>query len=61
MQLKKVAGGFPVTNEEECYNILSKLVDDEGFRKESGRKNHDFLYASKGASEKIVKRLQEFL
>lgn len=61
MQLKKVAGGFPISNEQECYEILSKLVEDEQFRKDSGKKNHDFLYASKGASEKIVKRIQEFL
>lgn len=61
MQLKKIAGGFPISNEKECYEILSKLVDNEQFRKKAGQKNHDFLYASKGASEKIVKRLLEFL
>lgn len=61
MQLKQVAGGFPISNETECYKILTKLVEDEQFRKEAGQKNHDFLYASKGASDKIVKHVLEFL
>lgn len=61
MQLKQVAGGFPVSNQDECYEILTKLVNDEHFRKEAGQKNHDFLYASKGASEKITKHILEFL
>ncbi|MCQ2960049.1 MAG: hypothetical protein MJ198_07675 [Bacteroidales bacterium] len=61
MQLKEVAGGFPINNQEECYKVLSKLVNDEQFRKEAGKKNHDFLYASKGASDKIIKHVLEFL
>lgn len=61
MQLKEVAGGFPISNQDECYEILSKLVSDEQFRKSAGQKNHDFLYASKGASDKILKHVLEFL
>lgn len=61
MQLKQVAGGFPIENEDDCYAILKKLVENEQFRRESGKKNYDFLYKSKGASEKIVKRILEFL
>ncbi len=61
MQLKEKAGGFPISNEEECYTILSKLIADEQFRKESGKKNQDFLYASKGAASKIADYVTRFL
>jgi len=61
VQLKTKAGGFPVNNQDECYEILSKLVSDEAFRKEAGQKNRDFLYASKGAAEKITKHILEYI
>lgn len=54
MRLKEVAGGFPITNQDECYDILSTLISDETYRKNAGEKNKAFLYASKGASKKIT-------
>lgn len=61
MQLKEKAGGFPVSNEAECYDILSRLAKDESFRKDAGKKNQDFLYASKGASQKIAQYILEII
>lgn len=61
MQIKQSAGGFPISNQQECYDILTKLINDKDFRVAAGQKNHDFLYASKGASIKIASYILRYL
>lgn len=58
VSIEKLHGGFCIHNEQECYEKLSQLIDNEEFRKQTGAIAQDFIMASKGATQVIVNNLQ---
>jgi len=61
VQLKLINAGFEITNETDCYEILKKLITNETFRKESGELGKEFIYKNKGATETILKVINNFI
>lgn len=58
VRIEKLHGGFCIHNEQECYERLSQLIENEDFRKQTGAISQGFIMASKGATQIIVNNLQ---
>lgn len=58
-KLRRLAGLFPVTNEQECSQILKKLVQDRSFRSKTGMISEHFINSNTGATEKILAYIEE--
>jgi 3-deoxy-D-manno-octulosonic-acid transferase len=56
-QLADAGGGFIVEGRRDFYQILLRLLDDEDFRKRSGKVAGNFVHARAGATEKIMEFL----
>jgi 3-deoxy-D-manno-octulosonic-acid transferase len=61
IQINKLQGGFSVSNQDDCYAVISRLIKDEMFRKQTGKIAQNFILSSKGATQLIVKKIEEFL
>lgn len=60
-QLIKVNGGFSVSNKVEIYKLLRKLFTDDEYRQKIGSNARKFVESNIGATEKIIKILNEYL
>ncbi|MFH1195593.1 MAG: glycosyltransferase N-terminal domain-containing protein [bacterium] len=54
-------GGFKINNKIEAYKILRKLLSNENFRNEAGRICSAYVEKNIGATESIVKEINEIL
>lgn len=61
IQLQKIEAAFTVSNEDECYAILSKLISDTEYRKACGARAQQFVLNNKGAAASIVGYIERFL
>ena len=50
-----------ISNEEELYSYLEKLIDDEAFYNKIASQSREYIFSSKGSSEIAVKMLKEYL
>ena len=56
-QLIKEKAAFVVRQETDAYSILKRLIEDENFRRNSGRKVQDFVTRHTGATQRILREL----
>jgi len=52
--LLELKGLFTVSNSTECSQILTKLIDDEDFRKSTGNIAEGYAKSNIGATEKVI-------
>ncbi len=55
--LSEVGGSILVKDRKELYRSLRKLLSDEGFRKECGKKSYDYVEKNRGATERIFSEI----
>jgi 3-deoxy-D-manno-octulosonic-acid transferase len=53
-ELKKIGCAFEINNSAEAEAIMEKLITDESFRNESGKKAKDLIENNIGATQKIM-------
>ena len=53
-KLLNLNGLFAVSNSKECSHILTKLVDDEGFRNKTGMIAKEYAISNIGATKKVL-------
>ena len=61
-ELKELKGLFSISNTDECYQVLEKLILDKNLRLESGKIAKSYIKDNKGATKKImtyIKHLKE--
>jgi len=56
-QLKELGGLFVVQNTSDCKSILTKLVNDESFRKEAGNTAGIYINNNIGATHIIMESI----
>lgn len=61
LKMIEYGGGFAVNNKSEIYRLLRKLYSDENYRVEVGSKAKTFVEKNIGATEKIVRILNEYI
>ncbi|MBS7333203.1 MAG: 3-deoxy-D-manno-octulosonic acid transferase [Weeksellaceae bacterium] len=54
VDLIEVGGGFTIANQQEFDSIFNQLMNDESFRKTSGKKAGDFVQKSPNATTMIM-------
>jgi len=59
IDLVNVGGAISITNSEECMSAIQKFLIKDSLYQESCAKAKDYVYANKGATEKIMKYIQE--
>jgi len=52
-------GAISINNAEDCISSIQKLIRDDSAYKKSSEKSKDYVYTNKGATEKIMKYIQE--
>jgi len=60
-ELIKRGGGFSISTENGLEAIISKLLKDPEFRKTCGEAGASYILSGKGATEKIISKLEEIL
>lgn len=60
-ELIKRGGGFSISTTEELAAKVSKLLTDKEYRKNCGEAGASYILSGKGATEKIISRLEEIL
>ena len=58
VDLIEVGGGFSITNQEEFDTIFNRLMNDESFRKDAGKKAGDFVQKSPNATAMIMEYIK---
>lgn len=61
VDLLEVGGGFTVSNQQEFDSIYDRLMNDETFRKESGKKAGNFVQQSPNATAMIMEYVAQHL
>ncbi|TGN30069.1 3-deoxy-D-manno-octulosonic acid transferase [Empedobacter tilapiae] len=61
VDLIEIGGGFSITNQNEFDTIMNRLMNDENYRKESGKKAGDFVQNSPNATKIILQYLENML
>lgn len=61
VDLIEVGGGFSISNQNEFDEIMNRLMNDEKFRKESGKKAGDFVQNSPNATKIILEYIDHIL
>ncbi|MFW5851109.1 MAG: 3-deoxy-D-manno-octulosonic acid transferase [Bacteroidota bacterium] len=61
VQLQKLKSGFPILNQTDCEEILSKLISNTEEREKIGKRAQDFVYSNKGATDIIMKEVQKYI
>lgn len=61
VDLIEIGGGFSIANRHEFDTIMNRLMNDENFRKESGKKAGDFVQNSPNATKIILEYLNDIL
>lgn len=56
-KLEEIGGGILVNDKRELYRSLRKLLSDEKFRTESGKKSFDYVEEHRGATERIINEI----
>lgn len=59
IDLVKNGGAISIDNAEDCISAIQKLIRDDSAYKKSSEKSKDYVYTNKGATEKIMKYIQE--
>ena len=54
-------GAFEIKNDKEFFNIVTKLLNDKNFREDVGKKAFEVVKKQRGAIEKNIKIIKEFL
>jgi 3-deoxy-D-manno-octulosonic-acid transferase len=54
VRLRQLAGLFSVSNNQECTEILDKLITNKSFRDKTGMISEHFINSNTGATEKIM-------
>ena len=54
-------GAFEINNQQEFVDIATKLLSDKNFRQEVGNKALEVVRSQKGAIEKNIKIIKEYL
>lgn len=52
-------GAISIDNAEDCMSAIQKLIRDDSAYKKRSEKSKDYVYTNKGATEKIMKYIQE--
>jgi len=60
-RLIEAGGAIQVSNKEELFSQLKRLLSDEGARKELGEKGYQFLQKHQGATERMLEEIRPFL
>jgi len=60
-ELIKRGGGFSISNADELATKVSKLLTDKEYREHCGEAGASFILSGKGATEKIISKLEEIL
>ena len=60
-RLIEAGGAIQVSNKEELFSQLRRLLSDEGARKELGEKGYQFLHKHQGATERMLEEIRPFL
>ncbi|HCC94520.1 MAG TPA: 3-deoxy-D-manno-octulosonic acid transferase [Flavobacteriaceae bacterium] len=61
VDLIEIGGGFSIANQHEFDTIMNRLMNDENFRKESGKKAGNFVQNSPNATKIILEYLDDIL
>lgn len=61
VDLIEVGGGFSIANQEEFNQVLNQLMNDENYRKISGKKAGDFVQNSPNATKIILEYLEKII
>lgn len=61
VDLIEIGGGFSITNQNEFDTIMNRLMNDENYRKESGKKAGNFVQNSPNATKIILQYLENML
>ena len=59
MELAEAGGVIIIDNALEAESVFSRLLDNEEEYAFHGKAARDYVYASRGATEKIVRYIQE--
>lgn len=59
IELVGSGGGFSVENALEAEDLFTSLLSDKGLYEEACQASRDYVYAKKGATEKILAYIQE--
>ena len=59
IDLVNSGGAISINNTEDCINAIQKLIQDDSAYTRSCEKSKDYVYANRGATEKIMKFIQE--
>jgi 3-deoxy-D-manno-octulosonic-acid transferase len=52
-------GAISINNAEDCISAIQKLILDDSAYLKSSERSKDYVYTNKGATEKIMKYIQE--
>lgn len=55
--LAEIGGGILVKDKRELYRTLRKILSDEKFRIETGKKSFDYVEEHRGATDRIIKEI----
>lgn len=61
IDLVELKGCFSIKNQKEFDSIFDKLIQDESFRKSSGKIAGDYIQANYGATDKIIAYIKTML
>lgn len=59
VELIQKGGAVSVSNSQECINVVQRLLQDEKEYLKSSNSAKEYVYSNKGATEKIVRYIQE--
>lgn len=59
MDLISAGGAFSIKNTEDCVEVIQKLLKDETAYTSSAGSARKYVYANKGATEKVMRYIQE--
>ena len=59
MDLISAGGAICINNAEDCIEVVQKLLKDEKEYVRSAESAREYVYANKGATEKVMRFIQE--
>lgn len=57
VDLKNEGGAFSIQNKEEFNRIMTRLLEDDSFRRKAGELSNNYVRSQAGATKKILERL----
>jgi len=61
VELVKLKGAFAINNQRELEDVFYKFINDDDFYKKSSKICHDYVEKKIGATEKIMRVMEEYL